>query len=95
MQEREAGLALDSAAQQDTFPAAAHRKLGSGAREAALKKILMKIAIMVWRPQAYKAFNFAVLRQMLICCVKVTPVQSLRPPTATIRIQPPAETSRE
>ena len=48
----------------------------------------MTIAIMVWRPHAYKAFNFAVIRQMLICSLKVTPVHTLRPQKAAIRIQP-------
>ena len=44
-----------------------------------MKAILMKIAMMVWRPHAYKALNFAAIRQMLISCVKVTPEHSLRP----------------
>jgi len=94
MHEREAGLALDSAAQQDILPAAVLRKLGSRAREAALKDILMKIAIRVRRPHAHKEFNFAVIRQMLICCLDGTPVHSLRPQKATIR-RPPASSTFE
>ena len=34
------------------------------------------------------AFDFAVIRQMLICCVKVTPVHPMRPQKATIWVQP-------
>ena len=52
----------------------------------------MTIAIMVWRPHANKAFNHAVIRQMLICCVEDTPVHSLRPQKATISIQPASRT---
>ena len=50
------------------------------------------IAMMARRPLANTAFNFAVIRPMLLCCVKVTPVHSMRPQKATIWIQPASGT---
>jgi len=43
-------------------------------------KVISIIARMARRPHANKAFNSEVIRPMLMSCVKITPVHSMRPP---------------
>ena len=50
------------------------------------------IAMMARRPLAITALNFAVIRPMPICCMRVTPVHSMRPQKAAMRIPPASGT---
>ena len=50
------------------------------------------IAIMAKRPLANTALNFAVIRPMLLRCMEVKPVYSMRPKKATIWSQPASGT---